>query len=90
MQEDSFEFDKEYKDFKVDNPLLRQHKEWDNDAMTGNNGSIILLPKQYNRCSHLPAPSFIFHSPVESPCVYFLRQQYSVEKLYCASVLRLN
>ena len=55
VQEDAFEFDKEYKDYRTDNPLLRQHKEWDNDAMTGENGSPLLLPSEYNRCEHPPA-----------------------------------
>jgi hypothetical protein len=50
MQERSFEFDKEFKDFSVDNPLLRQHKEWDEEAMTGANGSPQLTPEHYNRC----------------------------------------
>jgi hypothetical protein len=54
VQEDSFEFDQEFRDFHIDNTLLRQHKEWDHDAMTGNNGSMMLLPSTYNRYSPLP------------------------------------
>lgn len=62
VQEDAFEFDKEYKDYRIDNPLLRQHKEWDNDAMTGENGSVLLLPSQYNRYARLPAAGLILHA----------------------------
>jgi hypothetical protein len=72
VQEDSFEFDREFKDFRVDNPLLRQHKEWDNDSMTGANGSQLLLPQHYNRYNPGPPPLDLLDAssamPTEPTC----------------------
>lgn len=49
MQEGAFEFDKDFPNFSIGNPLLRKHKEWDEAAMTGANDSPFLTPDLYNR-----------------------------------------
>lgn len=54
LQEGTFEFDEDFQNFSIGNPLLRKHKEWDEDAMTGSNGTPFLTPDRYNRCPPPP------------------------------------
>ena len=47
MQEQGFEFDDTFRDFKLDNPLMEKHREFDAAAMREHG----LTPDRYNRCA---------------------------------------
>jgi hypothetical protein len=58
VQEATFSFDREFADYRVDNPILRKHKEWDDEAMMGTSDFEPLTPERYNRCPHQRYNSF--------------------------------